>query len=105
MGDVMDDLFDLLAPADHREVQRLGAIVDQLPETRRTALMSTLLRTLVTYEETKDLHVFESLASALRLTLRLHAADPGYGTALDRAAQQRPGRQVSRDDVAALFAQ
>ena len=89
--------------ADDPEVQRLTTIVDRLPESRRGELMSTLLRAVVTYEGTKDPHVLECFASAMRVTLRLHAADAGYAAALERAAQQQSGRQLSRDEVAALF--
>ncbi len=74
----------LLAPADDPEVQRLTTIVSRLPESRQTGLISTLLRAVVTYEATKDPHVLESFASAVRVTLRLHAADPGYAAALER---------------------
>ncbi|MGH9288060.1 MAG: hypothetical protein ACRD0V_07205 [Acidimicrobiales bacterium] len=99
-----DDLVDLLVSTDDPEVRRLTAIVDRLPESRRAELMSTLLRAVVTYEGTEDPHVLECFASAVRVTLRLHAADAGYVAALERAAaQQLAGRQLSRDEVAALF--
>ena len=98
-----DDLVDLLVPSDDPEVQRLNTIVNRLPESRRVELMSTLLRAVVTYEGTKDPHVLECFASAVRVTLRLHAADVDYAAALERAAQQHPGRQLSRDEVTGLF--
>ena len=98
-----DDLVDLLVPTDDPEVQRLTAIIDRLPESRRAGLMLTLLRAVVAYEDTKDPHVLECFADAMRVTLRLHAADAGYAAAVERSAQQQSGRQVSRDEIAALF--
>lgn len=86
-----DNLVDLLVPTDDPEVQRLATIVDRLPESQRAELMSTLLRAVVTYENTKDPHVLECFADAMRVTLRLHAADAGYAAVLERAAQQQPG--------------
>lgn len=97
-----DDLIDLV-PTDDPEVRRLAAIVDRLPEARRAELLSTLLRAVVAYEGTKDPHVLEGFADAVRVTLRLHDADDGYAAALDRADLQRSGRPLSRDEVAGLF--